>query len=125
MTHGIFAACAAARDTDRLVDMVHGKSRDEVGSMSRDDYPNLRLAPHSPNKGRGRLQRAVRRAFTARGPLLSSSELYNWCYPRRRQLNQLQRHSVWRLSVQVADPVARADTPGRPWLWKLREVNRV
>jgi hypothetical protein len=36
----------------------------------------------------------VRRAFTARGPLLSSSELYDWCYPRRRQLNQLQRHSV-------------------------------
>ena len=42
-------------------------------------YPNLQLRPHVPNKGRGRLQRQIRRAFMAGGNELTSSQVYDWC----------------------------------------------
>ena len=54
----------------------------------------------------------------------SSSEIYDWCYARRR--NRVfwdQRLNVWRILREVAEPVGRAETIGRPWLWRLkREV---
>jgi hypothetical protein len=33
-----------------------------------ENYPNLRHRPHSPNKGRGRLQRQIARCFVVFGP---------------------------------------------------------
>jgi hypothetical protein len=83
-------------------------------------YPNLRLRPPAPNKGRGRLQRQVRRAFVACGPVVSSSAVYDWCYARGRRLTQRRRHSVWRLLVTMADPIRRVPPYGA-WLWRLRE----
>jgi hypothetical protein len=60
---------------------------------------NLRLRPHAPNAGRGRLQRQIRRAFAGR-PLLTSSQVYDSCYVKRRvfgeRIPQRHRHSVTR-----------------------------
>jgi hypothetical protein len=88
-------------------------------AMTWDDHPNLRLRPHAPSRGRGRLQVQVRRAFLVHGPVVSSSALYDWCYPRRRRLTQRRRHSVWRILVTIADPIGRVPPHGA-WLWRLR-----
>ena len=83
-------------------------------------HPNLRLRPHAPNLGRGRLQTQIRRAFTI-APVLSSSELYDWCYPRKPvPLSTRHRYSVWRILRRICECVGRAETIGRPWLWRLR-----
>ena len=49
----------------------------------RENYPNLLLGPRSPNKGRGRLQVQIRRAFAVR-EVLTSTEIYDSCYAKRR-----------------------------------------
>jgi hypothetical protein len=87
------------------------------------DHPNLRLRPHAPNKGRGRLQVQVRRAYIATGvDTLSASEIYDWTYARRRQRMPTNlRWPVRRILRVIADPVGRADTIGRPILWKLKQ----
>jgi len=85
-------------------------------------YPNLRLRPHAPNRGRGRLQVQIRRCFLG-GGVRSSTEVYNWCYVRQRlygeRVRQWERYSVWRVLMQVAEPVGRASTR-RPRLWRLK-----
>ena len=81
-------------------------------------YPNLRDRPHAPAAGRGRLQRQIARCFVVFGPEVSASRLLDWCYtrdPRRRH-----RWSVVRILRQIADPIGRAPTIGRPWLWRLK-----
>jgi hypothetical protein len=65
---------------------------------------------------------AVRRAFLAHGPVASSSQIYNWVFPRKRKLTQLRRHGVWGILREVAVPIGRAPTLGRPWLWRLRNT---
>jgi hypothetical protein len=48
-------------------------------------HPNLRKKPHAPSKGRGPVQRAIRRAFMASGAeVLNSTEIYDWAHGRRR-----------------------------------------
>src|SRR5215469_3028335 len=48
-------------------------------------HPNLRKKPHAPSKGRGPVQRAIRRAFMASGAeVLNSTEIYDWTHGRRR-----------------------------------------
>jgi hypothetical protein len=85
-------------------------------------YPNLRLGPAAPALGRGRLQVQVRRAFMGRD-VLSSSEVYDSSYARKRllgeRISQRHRHSVWRILRTIADPIGRAETIGRPVLWRL------
>jgi hypothetical protein len=89
-------------------------------------HPNLRLRLAKPALGRGRLQRQVRRAFlTADAPTRSASEIFDWCYARRRlmhgkPLTTRHRYSVWRILVTIADPVGRGTSIGRPILWRLR-----
>ena len=83
-------------------------------------YPNLRRRPHAPAASRGRLQRQIARVFAARNTV-SSTEVYDWCFPRKRQLTQRHRYGVWLILATIADPVARASTRGRPWLWRLRD----
>ena len=89
-------------------------------------HPNLRRRPHAPNRGRGRLQVQIRRAFVG-GEVRSSTEIYNWTHARQRQhgepVRQRERRSVRRILLEVAEPIGRAETIGRPWLWRLkREV---
>jgi hypothetical protein len=54
------------------------------------------------------------------GTTLSSSAIYDWTMvDRNTGWQRMQRHSVWRALQQVAEPIGRADTRGRPWLWRL------
>jgi hypothetical protein len=85
---------------------------------------NLQRRPHAPNAGRGRLQVQIRRAFVGHR-LLSSSQVYDWAYTRhrayRRPMSEAVRWSVHRILRQIAEPIGRAPTIGRPWLWRLKE----
>jgi hypothetical protein len=90
-----------------------------------DRYPNLqRGANSSRNKGKGRLQRQIRRAFLAGGNELTSSQVYDWCmlWPVDKRASQAQRWSVRRILDVVADRCGRAPTIGRPWIWRLRNL---
>jgi hypothetical protein len=85
-------------------------------------HPNLqRGANSSRNKGKGRLQVQVRRAFLDH-PSRSTSEIYDWCYARDRSRarSEAMRWSVRRILNVVADRVGRSRGPGRPWLWRLK-----
>jgi hypothetical protein len=96
-------------------------ARPRAPLTKRANYPNLQLVPHAPAKGRGRLQIAIRRAFMVGGAELTSSQVYDWAYSRRRShLSEAVRWSVHRILRQVADRVGRAPTAGRPWIWRLR-----
>jgi hypothetical protein len=66
------------------------------------------------------MQRAVRRAFIVHGPVASSSQIYDWVFPQKRKLTPLRCHGVWRILRKIAVQVGRAETIGRPWLWRLR-----
>jgi hypothetical protein len=88
------------------------------------NHPNLRRRPHAPAANRGRLQISIRRAFVAHGDVVTSSQVYDWTYARQRRIKQRHRHSVWRILDELADPVGRAPTIGRPWLWRLKDEHR-
>ena len=48
--------------------------------------PYLRKRPRTPSKGRGPVQRAIRRAFAASDTeVLTLSSIYDWAYVRRRR----------------------------------------
>jgi hypothetical protein len=72
----------------------------------------------------GRLQRQIMRAFLAVGPQLTSTEIYDWCYARRRLDGKLlttrHRYSVWRVLRTIADPIRRTPPYGA-WLWRLKD----
>ena len=87
-----------------------------------ESYPNLQRRPHAPAKGRGRLQVQIYRAFAVGGNELTSSQVYDWAYPRRRsQLSEAVRWSVHRILLQLADRVRRVPPHGA-WLWRLKTV---
>jgi hypothetical protein len=83
--------------------------------------PGLRLRPRAPNQGRGRIQTAIRRAFIGHD-ILTTSQVFDFALARHRQDQWRRRHrwSVVRVLRQMCDPIGRADTPGRPWLWRLK-----
>jgi hypothetical protein len=85
-------------------------------------HPNLRRRPAAPNAGRGRLQTQITRAFIAAGPVVSSTQVYDWAFARRPQMRRshFSRRRVWQLLQQIAEKVGRAPTIGRPWLWRLK-----
>jgi hypothetical protein len=84
-------------------------------------YPNLRLGPAAPGR-RGRIQRGIQRAFVVSGTsTLSTSAIYDWTMKDRNTgWQRMQRHSVWRVLRRMCDRIGRADTPGKPWLWRLK-----
>jgi hypothetical protein len=100
------------------------KSETQTRATRRANYPNLLLAPRAPNAGRGRLQVQIRRAFMVGGSELTSTQIYDACYAKKRtlgeQIDRPYRWSVWRILRRVADPIGRAETIGRPWIWRLR-----
>jgi hypothetical protein len=94
--------------------------------MKWEHHPNLRRRPHAPAKGRGRLQVQIRGTWIAAGkPVVSASVFYSWCYARRQirgeAISRGLRYSVQRFLKTVAEPVGRAETIGRPILWRLRD----
>jgi hypothetical protein len=53
--------------------------------MKWDRSRNLRLRLAKPALGNGRLQTQVRRVFTVTdAPAISASQIYDWCYAKRR-----------------------------------------
>ena len=85
------------------------------------NYPNLRKRPPAPAAGRGRIQVQVRRAFAVHGREVSSSQVYDWTHARNRRMTGGLVHSVRRILQEIAVPVGRAPTIGRPWVWKLKQ----
>jgi hypothetical protein len=89
-------------------------------------HPNLRKKPHAPSKGRGPVQRAIRRVFMASGAeVLNSTDIYDWAHGRRRfGRRKSMPFGVYSRTLRtlraMCEPVGRAPTIGRPWLWRLR-----
>jgi hypothetical protein len=81
--------------------------------------PNLQLGIGGA-RDRGRLQRMVRHALIAGGGEITSSEAYDWCFARDRSRarSQAARWSVRRVLERLAAPIGRADSIGRPWIWR-------
>jgi hypothetical protein len=78
----------------------------------------------APAAGNGRLQRQLRRASPAI-PFVPRPSFTVWAYPRlrarRAHLDRARRYSIYRILRVIAEPVGRAPTIGRPWLWRLRD----
>jgi predicted DNA-binding transcriptional regulator AlpA len=88
--------------------------------MNWDNCPNLALRPPAPAKERGRVQRCARRALIARG-VASTSEIIEWTHGRKRHPHSAR--ATRRALEQIgAVRVGRADSIGRPWLWRLKET---
>jgi hypothetical protein len=87
--------------------------------MSWKGYPQFEHKPPWRPRGPGKVQRGIARAFIAHGPIVSSSQVFDWVGrqggPRRR----------WRVLCrlrEVAVEVGRAEhASGRPFLWRLKE----
>ena len=92
----------------------------------RANFPNLLRRPRAPAAGRGRLQIQIRRAFVVR-EVLTSSEIYDSCYAKRRasgqQIDRPYRWSVVRILRQIADPIGRTNPYGAV-LWRLKTFQR-
>jgi hypothetical protein len=85
-------------------------------------HPNLQLRPYAPALGRGRLQRQIARAFIVHGDVVSATDIYCWCRRwRSSRFGMPERWSIVRILRRIAEPVGRAPTIGRPWLWRLKE----
>jgi ABC-type uncharacterized transport system substrate-binding protein len=39
-------------------------------------------------------------------------------------INHQNRRRVWQLLIEIADPIRRAPTIGRPWLWRPRDTEK-
>jgi hypothetical protein len=94
--------------------------------MNRAFHLNLRKKPPAPSKGRGPVQRAIRRVFMASGAeVLNSTDIYDWAHGRRRfGRRKSMPFGVYSRTLRtlraMCEPVGRAPTIGRPWLWRLR-----
>jgi hypothetical protein len=88
-------------------------------------HPNLRFRPHSPNKGNGRIQRAIRRAFTVHGREITTSQAFDFALAKMRHdgWRRRERWSVIYALRQVADPICRVPPYGA-WLWRLRNSDK-
>ena len=85
-------------------------------------HPNLRKRPRTPAKGRGSVQRAIKRAFAATSAsALTSTQIYDWAHVRRRKSMPFGVYSrTLRTLRAMCDPVGRGTSIGRPILWRLR-----
>jgi hypothetical protein len=79
-------------------------------------YPNLRARPAKPSLNRGPVQRRARRALLVLGEA-STSEVAAWTH--RKPTRRRTRHTRVVLG-RIAEIVGRAQSRGRPWLWRLR-----
>ena len=78
--------------------------------MKWNGHPILARRPHAPNKGRGRLQRQVRRALLVHGPLVTTSQLSGLglsAYSTAPGLGSLEGQADL-LSIVIGSSAARA-----------------
>jgi hypothetical protein len=84
-------------------------------------YRNLRKRSAKPALGRGRLQRMARRAFIAEGEELTTTQIADWAYCRRRG-SPLPLGLYWSLHRALrqigAVPIGRAGSAGKPTIWR-------
>jgi hypothetical protein len=94
-----------------------GRGRDAAG-MAR---ARAKRAPFTDPRD-GRLLRQIRTAFTlSRGEPLSTPDLVKCCYVVEHLCGEVRswhRTNVARAAKQVATPVGRASTRGRPIVWR-------
>jgi hypothetical protein len=75
--------------------------------------------PPTPSLDRGPVQRRARRAFLGSGQeVMTTPQVARWTHPRgtSRRYHYL-RDVLDRYCIRVG----RAETVGRPWLWRLRD----
>jgi hypothetical protein len=85
-------------------------------------HPNLRKKSHAPSKGRGPVQRAIRRAFMATGAeVLTSSAIYDWTDHRRRRMRPGVTCRTRRTLRMMCEPVGRQRTFPFAWIWRLKD----
>ena len=90
-------------------------------------HPNLRKRPRTPAKGRGSVQRAIKRAFAATSaPALTSTQIYYWAHVRHRLgRRKSMPFGVYSQTLRtlraMCDPVERVPPHGA-WLWRLRNT---
>jgi hypothetical protein len=95
--------------------------------MKWDCHPNLRKRPRTPAKGRGAVQRAIKRAFAATSSsALTSTQIYDWAHVRRRLgRRKSMPFGVYSRTLRtlraMCDPVKRVPPHGA-WLWRLRNT---
>jgi len=92
-------------------------------SMKWAEHPNLRKRPRAPSKGRGPVQRAIRRAFAPSGTeALTSSAIYDWAHIRRRRgRRKSMPFGIYSRTLRtMCEPVERVPPHGA-WLWRLRD----
>jgi hypothetical protein len=56
----------------------------------------------------------------ASGDVVSTGELIRWVWPRKDSFDTAEYRRVRAAAAELADPVCRAETKGRPWLWRLK-----
>jgi hypothetical protein len=99
----------------------------EITPMKWDGHPNLRKRPRTPAKGRGAVQRAIKRAFAATSAsALTSTQIYDWAHVRRRLgRRKSMPFGVYSRTLRtlraMCDPVKRVPPHGA-WLWRLRNT---
>jgi hypothetical protein len=71
--------------------------------------------------GFGKAAFAIGRNIRARG-LATKIPAGARCDSACRKLSQLDRHGVWRVLCEVAVPIGRATSIGRPWIWRLKSA---
>jgi hypothetical protein len=90
-------------------------------------HPNLRKRPRTPAKGRGSVQRAIKRAFAATSAsALTSTQIYDWAHVRRRLgRRKSMPFGVYSRTLRtlraMCDPIERVP-PHDAWLWRLRNT---
>jgi hypothetical protein len=71
---------------------------------------------------RGRMRRQLERAFMAMpGQDLDTGTLCRWVWAHRDRFRTGECERLRRIVRELADPIGRASSKGRPWLWRLRE----
>jgi hypothetical protein len=120
-------ACGRARKPRPMVSPL--RSSADLGEFSgKHGHPNLRKRPRTPAKGRGAVQRAIKRAFAATSAsALTSTQIYDWAHVRRRLgRRKSMPFGVYSRTLRTLKVmcyrVGRGTSIGRPWLWRLRNT---
>jgi hypothetical protein len=70
---------------------------------------------------RGRCRDRTWKAFVALdGQSVSTGELVKRIWPRLSRHRSIHYHRARLAAAEIADPIGRASSKGRPWLWRLR-----
>jgi hypothetical protein len=53
--------------------------------------------------------------------VVSATDIYRWCQRwQSARFGMPERWSIVRVLRRVAEPIGRATTIGRPWIWRLK-----